>query len=121
MMETSSPNNKRLIGELIEGRDSTKKLQNLLRRKTQNDGSVSAEDLVMKILRSFSDSLSVLTSCTSGESYQVSATTTYVGSPCSGDRTLDSGESKKKPKPAPVVKDRRGCYKRRLEPKIKYC
>ncbi|KAI3757770.1 hypothetical protein L6452_05313 [Arctium lappa] len=106
-METSSPNNKRLIGELIRGRDSTKKLQNLLRRKTEDDGTVSAEDLVMKILGSFSDSLSVLTSCTSGES----PTTTYVGSACSGDRTLDSGESQKNP--APVVKDRRGCYKRR--------
>lgn len=111
MMETSSPNNKRLIGELIKGRDSTKKLQNLLRRRTEDDGSVSAEDLVMKILGSFSDSLSVLTSCNSGESCLVSATTTYMGSACSGDRALDSGESEKKP--APAVKDRRGCYKRR--------
>ncbi|KAJ9546213.1 hypothetical protein OSB04_025920 [Centaurea solstitialis] len=63
----------------------------------------SAEDLVIKILRSFSDSLSVLNS---GDSYPVSA--------CSGDRKLDSGDSKKNP--APVVKDRRGCHKRRLEP-----
>ncbi|KAJ9546209.1 hypothetical protein OSB04_025916 [Centaurea solstitialis] len=102
MMESSSPNNKRLIGELIKGRDSTQKLLNLLRRKTEND---SAEDLVVNILRSFSDSLSVLNSCNSGDS--------YAGSACSGDRTLDSGDSNKKPAPAPVVKERRGCYKRR--------
>ncbi|KAJ9546210.1 hypothetical protein OSB04_025917 [Centaurea solstitialis] len=99
MMESLSPNNKRLIGELIKGRDSTHKLLNLLRRNNHND---SAEDLIMKILRSFSDSLSMLTS---GDSYPVSA--------CSGDRRFDSGQSKRKPAPAPVVKDRRGCYKRR--------
>ncbi|KAJ9546211.1 hypothetical protein OSB04_025918 [Centaurea solstitialis] len=101
MESSSSPNyNKALIGELKKGRDYTKKLQNLLRRNNHND---SAEDLVVKILRSFSDSLSMLTCCTSGDSYSVSA--------CSSDRILDSGESKKKP--APVVKDRRGCYTRR--------
>ncbi|KAJ9546212.1 hypothetical protein OSB04_025919 [Centaurea solstitialis] len=105
MESSSSPNYKKaLIRELIKGRDSTKKLLNLLRRNNLND---SAEDLVVKILRSFSDSLSVLNSCNSGDSYPVSA--------CSGDRRFDSGQSKRKPAPAPapVVKDRRGCYKRR--------
>lgn len=111
MEETSSPNKKRLIQELIyNGIDSTKKLQNLLRRKTDDDGSVSADDLVMKILGSFSDSLSVLSSCGSGVLCPIPVSA-YVGSACSGDRTCDSGESEKKP--APVVKDRRGCYKRR--------
>nr|WCL15228.1 WRKY6532 [Atractylodes chinensis] len=101
MAETASPNKKRLIGELIRGRDSTKKLQNLLRR---HDGSVSAQDLVMQILGSFSDSLSVLSF---SDSCPLSATT-FLGSPCSDDRTLDSAKTEKKP-----VKDRRGCYKRR--------
>ncbi|KAL7584487.1 probable WRKY transcription factor 70 [Lactuca sativa] len=111
MEETSSPNKKRLIAELIKGRDSTKKLQNLLRRKVDDDdGSVSADDLVMKILGSFSDSLSVLSSCGSAVLCPVPVSM-YVGSSCSGDRTCDSGESEKKP--APAVKDRRGCYKRR--------
>ncbi|KAL4556972.1 hypothetical protein LXL04_035142 [Taraxacum kok-saghyz] len=110
MEETSSPNKKRLMAELIRGRDSTKKLQNLLRRKINDDGSVSADDLVMKILGSFSDSLSVLSSCGSGVPCPIPVST-YVGSACSGDGTCDSGESEKKP--ATVVKDRRGCYKRR--------
>jgi hypothetical protein len=98
MEEISSPNKKRLIGELIKGRDSTKKLQNLLRRKNDNDG-VLANDLVAKILGSFSNSLSTLSSLGPGELSRLSA--------CCNDRALDSDESEKKPK------DRRGCYKRR--------
>ena len=99
MEEISSPNKKRLIGELIKGRDSTKKLQNLLRRKIDNDG-VLANDLVAKILGSFSNSLSTLSSLGPGELSRFSA--------CCNDRALDnSDESEKKPK------DRRGCYKRR--------
>ncbi|KAI3751189.1 hypothetical protein L2E82_22236 [Cichorium intybus] len=110
MEETSSSNNKRLIEELIKGRDYTKKLQYLLRQKVDDNGSVSAADLVMKILGSFSDSLSVLSSCGSGVLCPVPVST-YVSSACSDDRTCESGESEKKP--APVVKGRRGCYKRR--------
>lgn len=98
MEEISSPKKKRLIGELIKGRDSTKKLQNLLRQKIYNDG-VLANDLVAKILGSFSDSLSTLNSLGPGELSRFSA--------CCNDRALDSDESEKKPK------DRRGCYKRR--------
>ncbi|KAI3751187.1 hypothetical protein L2E82_22234 [Cichorium intybus] len=110
MEETASSNKKILIEELIKGRDSTKKLQNLLRQKIDDDGSVSADDLVMKILGSFSDSLSVLSACASGVLCPIPVSK-YVSSACSDDRTCDSGESEKKP--APVVKDRRGCYKRR--------
>lgn len=95
----SSPNKKRLIGELIKGRDSTKKLQNLLRQKIDND-EVLANDLVVKILGSFSNSLSTLSSLSPGELSRFSA--------CCNDRGLDhSDENEKKPK------DRRGCYKRR--------
>ncbi|GKE23721.1 hypothetical protein Tco_1435233 [Tanacetum coccineum] len=102
MEDISSSNKKRLIGELIKGRDCTKKLQNLLRRKIYNDG-VLANDLVVKILGSFSHTLSTLSSLGPGELSPVSA--------CSGDRARVSDESEMKSKP--VVKDRRGCYKRR--------
>lgn len=106
----SSPNKERLISELIKGIDSTKKLQNLLRKKIDgDDGSVSTQDLVMKILESFSISLLELNS---GELCLI-PDTTYTGSVCSDDRTWDSGESEKKYVPA--VKDRRGCYKRRYD------
>nr|GEY03239.1 probable WRKY transcription factor 70 [Tanacetum cinerariifolium] len=102
MEDISSSNKKRLIGELIKGRDSTKRLQNLLRRKIYNDG-VLANDLLVKILGSFSNTLSTLSSLGPGELSPVSA--------CSGDRARVSDESEVKSKP--IVKDRRGCYKRR--------
>ncbi|KAI3705695.1 hypothetical protein L1987_75936 [Smallanthus sonchifolius] len=38
MEETSTPNKKRLISQLIRGRDCTKKLQNLLHRRVVDDG-----------------------------------------------------------------------------------
>nr|BAA87069.2 elicitor-induced DNA-binding protein homolog [Matricaria chamomilla] len=99
-MEYISSSNKNIwIGELIKGRDSTKKLQNLLPRKIYNDG-VLANDLVVKILGSFSNTLSTLSSLGPGE-------LSPVISPCCNDRALDSDEIEKKPK------DRRGCYKRR--------
>lgn len=98
MEDISSSNKKRLMGELIEGRDCTKKLHNLLRRKIYNDG-VLANDLVVKILGSFSNTLSTLSSLVPGELSPVPA--------CSNDSASDETKSK------PVVKDRRGCYKRR--------
>ncbi|MFS7969003.1 putative transcription factor WRKY family [Helianthus anomalus] len=104
MEEASTPYKKRLISELIRGRDCTKKLQNLLRRKVVHGGPESAEDLMMKILGSFSNSLSMLSSWNSGELCPAPVPTTS-----SDGRTWESGESEK----TPAVKDRRGCYKRR--------
>ncbi|KAK6121948.1 hypothetical protein DH2020_044302 [Rehmannia glutinosa] len=72
------------------------KLQTLLHKPVKDHGTVSAEDLALKILTSFTQSLSVLTA-----SAQIPAVD-GGGSDC-------SGWSKKKP----GVKDRRGCYKRR--------
>ncbi|XP_076903714.1 putative WRKY transcription factor 70 [Bidens hawaiensis] len=109
MEESLTPNKKRLISELTKGRDCTKQLQNLLiHQRVVDGGPVSAQDLMMKIIGSFSNSLSTLSS---GELYPARATTKteYVGSGFSDDRTLDLGESEKKP----GVRDRRGCYKRR--------
>ncbi|XP_076948436.1 WRKY DNA-binding transcription factor 70-like [Bidens hawaiensis] len=95
-------NNNRLIETLIRGRESTKRLQSLLNQKVNVDGSVSAEELLMEILGSFTSGISMLNSSVSGEIYEIPATTVenipevYAGK-----------------KPAPVVKDGRGCYKRR--------
>ncbi|KAK9061006.1 hypothetical protein SSX86_018186 [Deinandra increscens subsp. villosa] len=88
-----------LIQTLIRGQDSTKRLQNLLRRKvTAVDGStsVSADDLLVDILGSFSKGISMLNPPVSGE--------------FPADQTPEVCARKKR---APAVKERRGCYKRR--------
>ncbi|XP_071732246.1 probable WRKY transcription factor 54 [Rutidosis leptorrhynchoides] len=104
MEKTITSNKKRLIGELIRGRDCTRKLQNLLRQRMVNDDSSSTNDLVMNILGSFSNSLLELSSWGSDPVIGSGAVRLNV-------RALDLKESEKKP--LPVVKERRGCYKRR--------
>ncbi|XP_076948437.1 putative WRKY transcription factor 70 [Bidens hawaiensis] len=89
-------NKKELVETLTKGRDSAKKLQNLLSQKVDDDGSASVGDLVTEISQSFYGSLLVLNSPNSSEFSRVP-----VSSPCSGDQI---------PTPA---KGRRGCYKRR--------
>ncbi|KAK1409272.1 hypothetical protein QVD17_35798 [Tagetes erecta] len=104
-------NNTRLIETLIRGRDFTKQLQSLLQRKDNLDGSVSvsvlAEDLLMEILGSFSGGISMLSSTVSGEIYG------FPASPVGNlvDKSPEEAHSGKKP--VSVVKERRGCYKRR--------
>ncbi|XP_071706142.1 WRKY DNA-binding transcription factor 70-like [Rutidosis leptorrhynchoides] len=91
-----------LIETLIKGRDSAQKLQNLRRQKVNLDGSGSIEDLLMDILGSFSGGLSMLSSCDSDEIFGFPASTVDLVP------KVDGGK-----KPAPGVKERRGCYKRR--------
>ncbi|KAJ0892744.1 putative transcription factor WRKY family [Helianthus annuus] len=106
MDETSTTNmRKTMVGELIRGRDCTSKLLNRLNRRIVDGGPESTEDLVMKIIRSFSNTLSTFSS---------PATTAYVGSACIDDGTWKSGQREKKPA-LTTVKDRRGCYKRKTE------
>ncbi|KAL8247864.1 hypothetical protein R6Q59_009080 [Mikania micrantha] len=96
-----------LIENLIRGRDSTKKLQALLRRKVNLDqSSVSAADLLTEILGSFSSGISMLKSSVSGET---------SGFPASPQSALvdQMPEVHARKKPAPANKQRRGCYKRR--------
>ncbi|KAL7229313.1 hypothetical protein ACSBR2_007921 [Camellia fascicularis] len=114
--KSCSSNRKRAVEEMIKGRDVATQLQNLLQKPCGGDGSVLAEELVVEILRSFTQTLFLMSSCCdeSGEVCQIPATTTQVGSPsCGGGggdlRSVDSGESSK----MPAVKDRRGCYKRK--------
>ncbi|KAJ9684050.1 hypothetical protein PVL29_016509 [Vitis rotundifolia] len=91
--ERLSTDQKRVVGELVHGQDLANQLQILLREPFSDLRSVSAEDLVVKILRSFTEALAVLRCYDqSGEA--------------GGGSPAESGNCK-------VLKNRRGCYKRR--------
>ncbi|KAI3519659.1 hypothetical protein L1887_08874 [Cichorium endivia] len=100
----------KLVETLISGRNSAKRLQNLLRRKVDNDGSVSVDNLVMEVMGSFAGSLSVLNSFHWGEFYGVPVSP-RVDLACSVDRVPEfySGETGKNR--APGGRQRRGSYK----------
>ncbi|KAI3800031.1 hypothetical protein L1987_35338 [Smallanthus sonchifolius] len=102
-------NKKELVESLTRGRNSAKKLQNLLRQKVKDDGLVSVDDLVKEISQSFNGCLLVLNSCNSGELCRVPVSA-HLNSACSGDQIPEvySGNTGKL-----ALKGRRGCYKRR--------
>ncbi|KAI3800030.1 hypothetical protein L1987_35337 [Smallanthus sonchifolius] len=105
-------NKEELVETLTKGRNSAKKLQNLLRQEVNDDGLVSVDELVSEISQSFYGGLLVLNSCNSGELSRVPVSA-RPNSACSGDQTPEvfTGDTGKTP--APAVKGRRGCYKRR--------
>ncbi|XP_040995106.1 probable WRKY transcription factor 70 isoform X1 [Juglans microcarpa x Juglans regia] len=105
--EKLSTTRKKVIKELVDGQDYATQLKSLLHRPTEDHESLSAEELVSKILRSFSETLSVLSSCEQGEVSQSQAVS-HADSHCDVRRSEDSGESRKRL----AAKDRRGCYKR---------
>ncbi|KAL0452642.1 UNVERIFIED_CONTAM: WRKY DNA-binding transcription factor 70 [Sesamum latifolium] len=96
---------KRVIVELVKGKEMATQLQTLLRIPGQDHGSssVSPGDLAFQILRSFNKTLSVLSTSSSA----ATASPQIAAVDCGGSAC--SGESKQKP----GVKSRRGCYKRR--------
>ncbi|KAK3017760.1 hypothetical protein RJ639_005076 [Escallonia herrerae] len=101
---------KRAIRELIRGRAFTNQLQVMLSGPLPADGSVSAGDLVMKIMGSLSNTISILDSSESDEVSQIPASSRLLDSPSQdGRKSEDSGQSSK----TSAYKDRRGCYKRR--------
>ncbi|EEF33686.1 WRKY DNA-binding transcription factor 70 [Ricinus communis] len=113
-MDPSSPENlpstqRRAIGELIRGRELARQLKIVLNSRDDMEEHVPVDDLVMKILNSFTNSLSILNRFDSDIEFPPS---THVGSPCwdSGRKSEDSGESIRS---TSTNKDRRGCYKRR--------
>ncbi|KAL0303982.1 UNVERIFIED_CONTAM: WRKY DNA-binding transcription factor 70 [Sesamum radiatum] len=93
-----------MVVELLKGRDTATRLRALLQDPRRRQDPVSAEQLAVEIFRSFSESLSVLSSCV-----DVDVASAQIPAVDSGGSSSCSGESKKKP----AVKDRRGCYKRR--------
>lgn len=88
--------------KLVKGKEFAIQLQTILHEPVQDHEPVSVQQLALQIFRSFSDSLSELSSCTAPtESDQIPAVD-CGGSACSGESRKKRG-----------VKDRRGCYKRR--------
>ncbi|KAK9290778.1 hypothetical protein L1049_008956 [Liquidambar formosana] len=110
-MDSSWPENlpidrKKVTQKIVQGQEFAKQLQILLSKPQIQDGLASFEDLVAKILRSFTETLSILNCGDSDEVSQIPA----KRSPCwDGQKSEDSGESSK----SSTLKDRRGCYKRR--------
>ncbi|XP_057463760.1 WRKY DNA-binding transcription factor 70-like isoform X1 [Actinidia eriantha] len=88
----SCTNRERVMEKLVMGRDWAAQLQILLRRPTGLDGPGSADELAVKILRSFTETLSALNS---GDVDQI-----------------DSGESRQ----TQTMTARRGCHQRSRKP-----
>ncbi|CAI9779174.1 unnamed protein product [Fraxinus pennsylvanica] len=112
LVASTVPGRKRMIGELIRGRKFAQQLQLLLRKSPEaevieDSEMTSAQILVNKILDSYNQSLSNISSGGSDEVSEIQA----VDSLCSDGhrKSEDSDESFK----TSVRKDRRGCYKRR--------
>ncbi|KAK4489342.1 hypothetical protein RD792_005149 [Penstemon davidsonii] len=104
MNENLHSRRKRVIVELVKGKETATRLQTLLQDPVQDQDPDSVNELALQILRSFTETLSMLSSCpVSAESTQIAAEDIDGGS------AALSGESNKKQ----VVKDGRGCYKRR--------
>lgn len=89
---------RRVISELFSGRDSAVQLQDLLQKDFGGQGSVLAWEMAEKILRSFTESISMLSS-------------TEAGEVCDDGGSIDWGASKKRPDSG--TRNGRGCYKRR--------
>ncbi|CAK7339996.1 unnamed protein product [Dovyalis caffra] len=112
--EKLSSSKERVIKELvIQGHEFASHLQFLLQKPSGDfDGCLAlVDELVGKILRSFDETLSVITSSESagGEVCQNLASS-QGDSACYDDRrSEDSGESKKRL----AIKNKRGCYKRK--------
>ncbi|EXB74394.1 putative WRKY transcription factor 70 [Morus notabilis] len=109
----------KLIDELVQGREIANRLQTLLSQPVGDDGSLvnSAEDLVSRIMESFTNTLFMLNKNGTVEAVlsqiqAAAATSSRVDSPClDGRKSEDSGESCRSV--STTLKDRRGCYKRR--------
>ncbi|KAJ6369295.1 hypothetical protein OIU78_001624 [Salix suchowensis] len=103
---------KKAMDELLRGQESAAQLKLVINQSIGFDESMFVEDLVKKVMNSFSSVLYILNG---GESDEVASQIPLVGSPCWDDRktSKDSGESTGKSAAELKVKDRRGCYKRR--------
>jgi hypothetical protein len=109
--ENSSSKPRKAIEELIQGRQFANQLRGLLGKSIGDDGSVPAKDLVLKILNSFTNTLSMLNSAESEADVSQIQPNTQASSPCwDAPKSESSGESCRS---ISTVKDRRGCYKRR--------
>nr|KYP53763.1 putative WRKY transcription factor 70 [Cajanus cajan] len=110
---TSSAKGKRLIRELVQGQDYATQLKFLLQNPIGPRGFLSAKELVSNVLRSFSQTLSVLTSSDDDDhvSQNLGEDASQLVASSINPRSEDSTESRKGS--LPLAKDRRGSYKRR--------
>ncbi|KAE9608774.1 hypothetical protein Lal_00020277 [Lupinus albus] len=116
--ESVLSNRKRVIRELLQGHDCATKLKFLLQNPNASNGSFSAKELLANVLRSFTQTISVLTA----SSYDIEASDevvnsgengSQVGANSSNDlRSEDSSEGRKRTLTT-TIKGRRGSYKRR--------
>ncbi|XP_022760940.1 probable WRKY transcription factor 70 [Durio zibethinus] len=104
-----SSGNKKAIEELARGKELAIQLRDLLDKSLGDEGLVGSEDLVMKILKSFANTLSILRNSGGDFDDEVSQNPRNSNMGWDGRKSEDSGESIKSSK----QKDRRGCYKRR--------
>ncbi|XP_044493501.1 probable WRKY transcription factor 70 [Mangifera indica] len=107
---------RRAIAELVKGRDFALQLRDLV-HSNNNNVSVSLQqrinqDLVLNILNSFTNTLSILKR-SNGESDEVSQVPTPTHFTRDADVPLKSEDSEGSSKTTSTIKDRRGCYKRR--------
>lgn len=112
----SATKKKLLIKELLQGQEYATQLKFLLKNRVGlgSDGSASVKELAANVLRSFSETISVVTS--EGCNFDEVASEengSLVSASCNDDvKSEDSSESKKRLLPN-NTKDRRGSYKRR--------
>ncbi|KAI9102219.1 hypothetical protein K1719_023729 [Acacia pycnantha] len=102
--EHVSANKESIIRELVEGKECASQLKLLFQNPSgPQDTTPSAQQLVANILRSFNQSISVLTSSEAGGE--------ILAISCNDWSPEESGQSRKRSPPS--AKDRRGCYNRR--------
>ncbi|XP_038905581.1 WRKY DNA-binding transcription factor 70-like [Benincasa hispida] len=104
--DTSPFDQRKAADELLRGHELAQQLQAYLRRSS-NSGGTASQDLVSRILTSFSKTLSILNRCDSDD-----MNGSIVDSPeeHASRKSEESGDSCKSSTPNT---DRRGCYKRR--------
>ncbi|KAE9447536.1 hypothetical protein C3L33_20569, partial [Rhododendron williamsianum] len=117
-MDSSPPANlsgdrEKILQELIQGRESANKLLTIILGKPSGDdksSSVSAaDDLLRKIFASFAESISVLNRAPIEQAFDKIPVNTAGSLPIG----LQSEDSEGSSKSTSVLKQRRGCYKRR--------
>lgn len=104
---------KKVNDELMEGRELAKQLQSAL---ASSGGSRSGEDLLMKIVKSFSTTLSILNVKESDSDFvisQIQPDLTCLDARKSQDHSRQSFWRSTTTPPTKKL-DRRGCYDRRL-------
>eukprot|EP00257_Ricinus_communis_P006030 XP_002520871.2 probable WRKY transcription factor 70 [Ricinus communis] len=107
-----SANKERVAKELVQGQEFATQLQILLKKPYGENCFLTTEahqyELLLKILASFTQALSLVTTCDSVEVCQNLAASPADSVCCDDRRSENSGESRRKP-----TANRRGCYRRK--------